>query len=119
MSSAQVDPHGKMRARDVSKVATGQQAPRPVHEPGTVSKPPPPSSTDDHQGHVRLPRMLLNESNVAPFVARLLPRTSVVLEPLRFEMEERAKANAIADEIRRCYARFRKYHKFVTTTFSL
>ncbi|CAN4127765.1 unnamed protein product [Withania somnifera] len=77
MSSAQVDPHDKMRARDVSKVAKGQQAPRPVHEPGTVSKPPPPSSTDH----------------------------------LQFEKEERAKANAIADEIRRCYACFCGYHK--------
>ncbi|OIS99771.1 PREDICTED: putative cytochrome c oxidase subunit 6b-like [Nicotiana attenuata] len=65
-----------MRARDVNKVAKGQQAPRPVHETGTVSKPPPPSSTD-HQ----------------------------------FETEERAKANAIADEIRHCYARFRHYHR--------
>lgn len=46
MSSAQVDPHDKMRARDVNKVAKGEQAPRPVHEFGTVSKPPPPSSTD-------------------------------------------------------------------------
>lgn len=46
MSSAQVDPHDKMRSRDVNKVAKGEQAPRPVHEFGTVSKPPPPSSTD-------------------------------------------------------------------------
>ncbi|KAK7367704.1 hypothetical protein VNO80_09722 [Phaseolus coccineus] len=45
MSAAQVDPHDKMRARDVNKVARGQQAPRPAHEYGTVSPPPPPSST--------------------------------------------------------------------------
>ncbi|XP_060207521.1 putative cytochrome c oxidase subunit 6b-like [Lycium barbarum] len=77
MSSA-IDPHDKMRARDVNKVATGQQAPRPVHEPGTVSKPPPPSSTD-HQ----------------------------------FDTEEKATANAIADEIRHCYARFRRYRKCI------
>ncbi|XP_071725434.1 putative cytochrome c oxidase subunit 6b-like [Rutidosis leptorrhynchoides] len=43
--AAIVDPHDKMRSRDVNKVAKGQQAPRPAHEPGTVSAPPPPSST--------------------------------------------------------------------------
>ncbi|MED6141241.1 hypothetical protein PIB30_101310 [Stylosanthes scabra] len=41
-----LDPHDKMRARDVNKVARGEQAPRPPHEFGTVSPPPPPSSTD-------------------------------------------------------------------------
>ncbi|MFS7962490.1 hypothetical protein Hanom_Chr08g00727241 [Helianthus anomalus] len=40
-----MDPHDKMRSRDISKVAKGQQAPRPAHEPGTVSAPPLPSST--------------------------------------------------------------------------
>ena len=40
-----VDPHDKMRARDVNKVAKGEQAPRPVHEYGTVSPPPSPQST--------------------------------------------------------------------------
>lgn len=45
MSAAQVDPHDKMRSRDLSKVARGEQAPRPAHEYGTVSKPPPPSSS--------------------------------------------------------------------------
>ncbi|KAF7828520.1 putative cytochrome c oxidase subunit 6b-like [Senna tora] len=43
---SQVDPHDKMRARDVNKVAKGEQAPRPPHQYGTVSPPPPPSSTD-------------------------------------------------------------------------
>ncbi|KAK7309088.1 hypothetical protein RJT34_05555 [Clitoria ternatea] len=45
MSAAQMDPHDKMRARDVNRVARGEQAPRPAHEFGTVSPPPPPSST--------------------------------------------------------------------------
>ncbi|CAH2035006.1 unnamed protein product [Thlaspi arvense] len=40
MSSAQMDPRDKMRSRDISKVARGQQAPRPAHAPGTVSPPP-------------------------------------------------------------------------------
>ena len=46
MSASQVDPHNNMRARDVSKVTRGEQAPRPAHEYGTVSPPPPPSATD-------------------------------------------------------------------------
>lgn len=41
-----VDPHDKMRARDVNKEARGEQAPRPAHEYGTVSPPPPPSAVD-------------------------------------------------------------------------
>nr|GMD78319.1 putative cytochrome C oxidase subunit 6B-like [Ipomoea batatas] len=45
-AAAPLDPHDKMRGRDVNKVARGEQAPRPVHEPGTVSAPPPRSSTD-------------------------------------------------------------------------
>ncbi|XP_022732176.1 putative cytochrome c oxidase subunit 6b-like [Durio zibethinus] len=43
--ASMVDPHDKMRARDVNKVAKGEQAPRPVHEYGTVSPPPSPQST--------------------------------------------------------------------------
>ena len=39
-----VDPHDKMRARDVNKVAKGEQAPRPVHDYDTVSPPPSPQS---------------------------------------------------------------------------
>ncbi|KAK3016762.1 hypothetical protein RJ639_006435 [Escallonia herrerae] len=44
---AVVDPHDKLRARDVNRVvARGEQAPRPAHDHGTVSKaPPPPRST--------------------------------------------------------------------------
>ncbi|XP_031099176.1 putative cytochrome c oxidase subunit 6b-like isoform X2 [Ipomoea triloba] len=43
-AAAPLDPHDKMRGRDVNKVARGEQAPRPVHQPGTVSAPPPPST---------------------------------------------------------------------------
>ncbi|XP_038688334.1 putative cytochrome c oxidase subunit 6b-like [Tripterygium wilfordii] len=39
-ASSQVDPHDKMRARDVNKAAKGEQAPRPALEYGTVSSPP-------------------------------------------------------------------------------
>jgi cytochrome c oxidase subunit 6b len=40
MSAANVDPHNKMRARDVNRVARVEQAPRPAHEYGTVSPSP-------------------------------------------------------------------------------
>ncbi|XVF13529.1 hypothetical protein REPUB_Repub08aG0215500 [Reevesia pubescens] len=52
MSSASVvDPHDRMRARDVNKVARGEQAPRPAHEYGTVSPPPSPQSTSHPSPH--------------------------------------------------------------------
>uniref|UniRef100_A0ACD6A4S1 Uncharacterized protein n=1 Tax=Avena sativa TaxID=4498 RepID=A0ACD6A4S1_AVESA len=41
MASAIVNPHDKMRGRDVNKVARGEQAPRPAHEPGSVADSPP------------------------------------------------------------------------------
>lgn len=37
MASTIVNPHDKMRSRDVNKVARGEQAPRPPHEPGSVA----------------------------------------------------------------------------------
>ncbi|GLT49069.1 hypothetical protein SLA2020_226520 [Shorea laevis] len=40
MMSPMVDPHDKMRSRDVNKVARGEQASKPTHEFGTVSSPP-------------------------------------------------------------------------------
>ncbi|XP_043716375.1 cytochrome c oxidase subunit 6b-3-like [Telopea speciosissima] len=43
MEDSVVDPHEKMRARDVEKVATGKQAPRPPHDPASISQSPPPS----------------------------------------------------------------------------
>uniref|UniRef100_A0ACD5XB21 Uncharacterized protein n=1 Tax=Avena sativa TaxID=4498 RepID=A0ACD5XB21_AVESA len=46
MASAVVSPHDKMRGRDVSKVARGEQAPRPPHEPGSVADSPPPPPPD-------------------------------------------------------------------------
>ncbi|XP_024171713.1 putative cytochrome c oxidase subunit 6b-like [Rosa chinensis] len=41
-----MDPHDKMRSRDVNKVARGEQAPRPAHEYGSIrSAPPKPTPT--------------------------------------------------------------------------
>lgn len=45
MSGSTVEPHDKMRARDVGKVARGEQAPRPPQRTPNVSRAPPPSST--------------------------------------------------------------------------
>ncbi|XP_057475760.1 cytochrome c oxidase subunit 6b-3-like isoform X1 [Actinidia eriantha] len=52
-----VDPHDKMRARDVSKVATGEQSPRPAHEPGSID-----TSKSPHQ-----PSIKVEEVGTAPF----------------------------------------------------
>ncbi|XP_047088392.1 cytochrome c oxidase subunit 6b-3-like [Lolium rigidum] len=41
MADNVVNPHDKMRSRDVNKVARGEQAPRPPHEPGSVADSPP------------------------------------------------------------------------------
>lgn len=46
-----MEPHDKMRARDVDKVARGEQTPRPAQEYGTVSSPPPPSSPSKNDQH--------------------------------------------------------------------
>ncbi|CAN0908309.1 Putative cytochrome c oxidase subunit 6b-like [Linum grandiflorum] len=51
MSAAQVDPHDKMRSRDVNKVARGEQAPRPAHEPGQISQRPSQPSPDPRHYH--------------------------------------------------------------------
>ncbi|KAI3443876.1 hypothetical protein Pfo_000541, partial [Paulownia fortunei] len=45
MSASVVEPHDKMRARDVNRVAKEEQAPRPPQQSPPVSRPPPPSST--------------------------------------------------------------------------
>ncbi|XP_051178764.1 cytochrome c oxidase subunit 6b-3-like [Lolium perenne] len=42
MADNMVNPHDKMRSRDVNKVARGEQAPRPPHELGSVADSPPP-----------------------------------------------------------------------------
>ncbi|CAI0418236.1 unnamed protein product [Linum tenue] len=49
MSAAQVEPHDKMRSRDVNKVARGEQAPRPPHEPGEISQRPSHPDPDPRQ----------------------------------------------------------------------
>ncbi|XP_047179910.1 putative cytochrome c oxidase subunit 6b-like [Vigna umbellata] len=53
MSAAQVDPHDKMRARDVNKVARGEQAPRPAHQYGTVSPPSSTHTNDDTKNKIK------------------------------------------------------------------
>ncbi|OMO77142.1 Cytochrome c oxidase, subunit VIb [Corchorus capsularis] len=69
MSTA-VDPHDKMRSRDVNKVARGEQAPKPPHEFGTVSPPPSPQSTSLPPPHKiankEIARKLEEESDEAP-----------------------------------------------------
>ncbi|XP_061343920.1 cytochrome c oxidase subunit 12, mitochondrial [Gastrolobium bilobum] len=89
-ASAPVDPHDKMRARDVSKVARGEQAPRPVHEYGIVSPPPPPSSTDniDTNNNKEKNKKLGAAENGAE------------IPPTNYQM-------------RRCYVKYVEYHRCI------
>ncbi|RWR77529.1 Cytochrome c oxidase [Cinnamomum micranthum f. kanehirae] len=83
MSSSNVEPHDKMRARDVGRVARGEQAPRPAHEPGSISEAPPHPEDD------------------APFKV-LEIRTAPA--DMRFPT---------TNQTRHCYTRYIEYHKCV------
>ncbi|OUZ99189.1 Cytochrome c oxidase [Macleaya cordata] len=82
MSESNLDPLGKMRARDVNRVAKGQQAPRPPHEPRSISQAPPqpPNNT---------PIINVDEMKTAPFDYRF-PTTN---------------------QTRHCYTRYIEFHK--------
>lgn len=77
-----LNPHDKIRGRSVNQVATGQQAPRPPHEPGTITDAPPltPELTDESGRVVEL--------KTAPLDARF----------------------SFANQTRHCYARYLEYH---------
>ncbi|PQQ12433.1 cytochrome c oxidase subunit 6b-3-like [Prunus yedoensis var. nudiflora] len=54
-AASQVDPHNEMRARDVNKVARGEQAPRPAHEYGSInSTPPKPKPKDPAAAEIKV-----------------------------------------------------------------
>ncbi|KAM1833381.1 hypothetical protein ACFX13_023212 [Malus domestica] len=56
-AASQVDPHDKMRARNVNRVGRGEQAPRPAHEYGSIKSapsPPPPSSASTIKDHSKI-----------------------------------------------------------------
>ncbi|CAN1259308.1 Putative cytochrome c oxidase subunit 6b-like [Linum perenne] len=84
MSAAQVDPHDKMRSRDVSKVARGEQAPRPPHEPGQISQRPSKPNPDPRHHH---------DDHDQPGTA---------------PADIRFPAN---NQTRHCYARYIEYHR--------
>ncbi|KAJ4728773.1 Cytochrome c oxidase subunit [Melia azedarach] len=95
MSASQLDPHDKMRARDVNKVTRGEQAPRPAHESGTVSQAPvtkSKSQTEDENDN-------RNKDNKDPV-----------------ESSETAPAEShfpTMNQTRRCYARYVQYLKCI------
>ncbi|XP_020870376.1 putative cytochrome c oxidase subunit 6b-like [Arabidopsis lyrata subsp. lyrata] len=89
MSSAQMDPHDKMRSRDISKVARGQQAPRPAHTPGTVSPPP---------------------QNEATFRAKRGEDSGESGEEVDSTVEKRFP---VTNETRHCFNRFMQYNKCI------
>ncbi|CAN1748527.1 Cytochrome c oxidase subunit 6b-2 [Linum perenne] len=91
MSAAQVDPHDKMRSRDVSKVARGEQAPRPAHEPGQISQRPSKPNPDPRHHH----------DDHDQFIQKFV-------EPGTAPADIRFPAN---NQTRHCYARYIEYHR--------
>jgi hypothetical protein len=77
-----LDSHDKMRVRSVNKVAMGEHALMPAHEPGTISDAPPlPPELTDESGRVV-------ELKTAPLDARF----------------------PFANQTRHCYTRYLEYH---------
>ncbi|KQK13589.2 cytochrome c oxidase subunit 6b-3 [Brachypodium distachyon] len=83
MASTVVNPHDKMRARDVGRVARGEQAPRPPHEPGSVDDSPPPPPPAEAEGGTTV------ELRTAPC-------------DFRFPTQ---------NQTRHCYVRYLEYHR--------
>ncbi|KAL9231228.1 hypothetical protein vseg_006482 [Gypsophila vaccaria] len=86
-----MDPHDNVRARDITDVTTGKQAPRPPHKFGTVS-PPPPSADDS-------PR---NEDEVPEPTVEIELKTAPV--DWRFPVQ---------NQTRHCYTRYIEYHRCI------
>ncbi|CAI0418235.1 unnamed protein product [Linum tenue] len=95
MSAAQVEPHDKMRSRDVNKVARGEQAPRPPHEPGEISQRPSHPDPD--------PRQYDHDDDRDR--DQLMKK---FLEPGTAPIDIRFPAN---NQTRHCYTRYIEYHR--------
>ncbi|XP_073289686.1 putative cytochrome c oxidase subunit 6b-like [Primulina huaijiensis] len=84
MSTASVmEPHDRMRARDVNKVTRGDQAPSPPQQSPPVSRAPPPSSTNPK---------VMNKSDASQALSEVETASS---------------------RMRRCYDSYFDYHKCV------
>ncbi|KAI3847978.1 hypothetical protein MKW92_021302 [Papaver armeniacum] len=84
MADSSLDSHETMRGRDVNKVATGQQAPRPVHEYGEITQAPPQPADDT-------PIINVDDLKTAPYDYRF-PTTN---------------------QTRHCYTRYIEYHRCI------
>ncbi|XVF51901.1 hypothetical protein PTKIN_Ptkin04bG0221800 [Pterospermum kingtungense] len=89
MSASIVEPHDKMRSRDVNKVARGEQAPRPAHDFGTVSPPPSPQSASHPSPH------------------------KIANKEIARKMEENEEEPDVPPQTRHCYESYVEYHKCV------
>ncbi|XP_051150196.1 putative cytochrome c oxidase subunit 6b-like [Andrographis paniculata] len=89
MSASIVEPHDKMRARDVNKVARGEQAPRPPQQSPPVSRPPPPSSSAATADH------------------------SSDKEEINFDHSTQSKKDNSSNQKQRCYDSYYEYHKCI------
>ncbi|XP_030945691.1 cytochrome c oxidase subunit 6b-3-like [Quercus lobata] len=97
-TSSVVDPQDKMRAKDVNKVkvARGELAPRPAHEPGTVSRAPPPS-----QSHPS------NNNNNREH------KDSKDDDKIKLETAPIDARFPLMNQTRHCYTRYLEYHKCI------
>ncbi|KAL6909502.1 hypothetical protein ACP4OV_001783 [Aristida adscensionis] len=115
-SSAPLNPHDKMRGRDVNRVARGEQAPRPLRELGSVADSPPapagndggatdsspPAPSDDGGGAAS------DSSPPAPAdngeAARAVVELRTAPSDFRFPTQ---------NQTRHCYVRYLEYHRCV------
>ncbi|KAG2375838.1 putative cytochrome c oxidase subunit 6b-like [Vigna angularis] len=94
MSAAQVDPHDKMRARDVNKVARGEQAPRPAHQYGTVSPPSSTHTNDDTKNKIKLGFLTVQKTG----------------EKVR---DRNGAESAESTDYKICYVKYVEYHRCI------
>ncbi|XP_020535915.1 putative cytochrome c oxidase subunit 6b-like isoform X1 [Jatropha curcas] len=91
---AQVEPHEKMRARDVNKVARGEQAPKPPHQYGHIDKTPSPPI------HNKYPHQINNKENEEEGWVEAGTAPADVRFPT-------------TNQTRHCYTRYLEYHKCI------
>ncbi|TVU45453.1 hypothetical protein EJB05_04940, partial [Eragrostis curvula] len=85
MSSSTLNQHETMRGRDVGRVARGEQAPRPPHEPGSISDSPPRPPESDKEEDWR-------------------PMIELRTAPTDFRFPT-------TNQTRHCYVRYLEYHR--------
>ncbi|KAL6637060.1 hypothetical protein ACP70R_024632 [Stipagrostis hirtigluma subsp. patula] len=108
MASAPLNPHEKMRGRDVGRVARGEQAPRPSHELGSVADSPPVPEDVSVAGNPPAPDTgSVADTPPAPTdKADASPVIELRTAPTDFRFPTQ-------NQTRHCYVRYLEYHRCV------